>query len=319
MGNLKYAIDHWWLYLDDAGKVEVTAYFLKKTGVRVSWAKLRTSDAVAATPSRSSTRCASGHERTSRPLLYRWDDALTWARERPSPLRCSTSEQDEQESEYHVAHTSDVAKGENQMNPIHETEHCIFVEGPRWADAEFYGKWLLMATKAQGLWEKALKDSRFEKQIELLTAIYFPQFDHSASLFLFLLKDNFVSFTIPLRGEDSAELDQFALMAEMGFFVLTEWRYQMAIPARLNMDVVKIAALKYAKTELEDEGLHPEWLVTTMPYALAEEWQRRLRDIEEEQRCVERAALLDKHQSKQLRKPGSCGGQSAQSLGGQHG
>ena len=35
-GNLIYAIDHWWRYLDDAGKVELTAYFLKKTGVRVS-------------------------------------------------------------------------------------------------------------------------------------------------------------------------------------------------------------------------------------------------------------------------------------------
>jgi Homeodomain-like domain len=35
-GNLKYAVDHWWPHLDDAGKVEITAYFLKKTGARVS-------------------------------------------------------------------------------------------------------------------------------------------------------------------------------------------------------------------------------------------------------------------------------------------
>ena len=27
-------------------------------------------------------------------VLYRWDDALTWARERLTPPRCSTSEQD---------------------------------------------------------------------------------------------------------------------------------------------------------------------------------------------------------------------------------
>jgi hypothetical protein len=37
------------------------------------------------------------------------------------------------------------------MNLVHETEACILVEGPRWADAEFYGKWLLMATKTQAL------------------------------------------------------------------------------------------------------------------------------------------------------------------------
>src|SRR6266404_7595638 len=175
----------------------------------------------------------------------------------------------------------DVAKGENQMNPIQQTDPCILVEGPRWADAEFYGKWLLTAAKTQALWEKAIKDTCFEKQIELLTVIYLPQFDNSASLFLFQLKKNLVSFTIPLHGEDWAELDQFTLMAEMGFFVLTDGRYQMAIPAKLNMDLVKSAALRYAKTEVEDEGLHPECLVATMPYAQAEEWQTRLRDMDE--------------------------------------
>jgi hypothetical protein len=36
MGNFKYAIDHWWSHLDDPGKIEITAYFLKKTGARVS-------------------------------------------------------------------------------------------------------------------------------------------------------------------------------------------------------------------------------------------------------------------------------------------
>jgi hypothetical protein len=35
-GELRYAIDHWWPDLDDAGKSEITAYFLKKAGVRVS-------------------------------------------------------------------------------------------------------------------------------------------------------------------------------------------------------------------------------------------------------------------------------------------
>jgi hypothetical protein len=198
------------------------------------------------------------------------------------------------------------------MNPVHETEPYILVEGPRWANAEFYGNWLLMAAKTQALWEKAIKDTRFAKQIELLTAIYIPQFDLSASLFLFQLKKNLVSFTIPLRGEDWGELDQFTLMAEMGFFVLTDGRYQMAIPAKLNMNLVKSAALRYAKTEVEDEGLHPECLVATMPYAQAEEWQTRLRDMNEEQRCVDRAVLLDEYFAKQLskRKVGGCCGRS---------
>jgi hypothetical protein len=34
--KLKYAIDHWWPHLDDAGKSEITKYFLRKAGVRAS-------------------------------------------------------------------------------------------------------------------------------------------------------------------------------------------------------------------------------------------------------------------------------------------
>ena len=180
------------------------------------------------------------------------------------------------------------------MKPIQDTEPCILVEGPRWADAEFYGKWLLMAAKTQALWEKAINDTRFKMQIDLLTVLYLPQFDHSASLFLFQLQRNLVSFTIPLHGEDWAAADQFTLMAGMGFFVLTGRRYQMAIPAKLNMNTVKSAALRYAKTE-DEEGLHPERLLVTMPYAEAKEWQARLFDMDEEQRCADRAALLDQN------------------------
>jgi hypothetical protein len=186
---------------------------------------------------------------------------------------------------------ADVAKGESQMNPIQETESFILVEGPKWADAKFYAKWLLMATKTQALWEKAIKDSRFKKRIDRLTVLHNPQFEHIASLFLFQLKENLVSFTFPLYSEDWKAVEQFGLMAEIGFFVLTDNRYQMAIPAKLNAEGVKSAALKLAKTEDED-GAHPEYLVAAMPYAQAEEWQTRLGDMDEEQRCADRAALL---------------------------
>jgi hypothetical protein len=206
-------------------------------------------------------------------------------------------------------HTSDFTKGENQMNLVHETEPYILVEGPRWADAKFYAKWLLMATKTQALWEKAIKDTRFKKQIDRLTVLHHPKFDHIASLLLFQLKENLVSFAIPLYSEDWAAVEQFTLMAEMGFFVLTDQRYQMVIPAKLSTDVVKSAALRLAKTEDED-GAHPEYLVATISYAQAEEWQTRLRDMDEGQRCADRAVLLDENFAKLLNKGkvgGSCG------------
>jgi hypothetical protein len=191
------------------------------------------------------------------------------------------------------------------MNPVHETEPFILVEGPRWADAEFYGNWLLTAMKAEALWKKALEDNRFKDQIDLLTVIYRPQFDRSASLFLFQLKENLVSFTIPIHSEYWMELDQFTLMVEMGFFVRADGRYQMVIPANLNIDVVQSGALRLAATEDEDGLHHPEYLVATMPYAQAEKWQARLRDMDEEQRCADRAVLLDEYLAKSS-VPGRC-------------
>lgn len=200
------------------------------------------------------------------------------------------------------------------MNLVHETEPFILVEGPKWADAKFYGEWLLMASKAQALWENALKRPSFKKQMDLMTVLYIPDFELSASLFLFRLEKNLVSFTIRLFGDDydgAAEVNQFAFMTQMGFFVLTDQRYQMVVPAQMDMGVVKSAALKFAKTEDED-GVHPEYLIAAMPYAQAEEWQSRLRVTDEDQRRADRAVLLDQYLSKQLNrgKVGGCCGRS---------
>jgi hypothetical protein len=175
---------------------------------------------------------------------------------------------------------------------INGTEPYILVEGPMWGDAEFYGEWLLAAAKAEALWKTAIKDPTFEKQIERLTVLYVPEFNLSASIFLFQVQKNLVSFTIPLNSEEWGEVEQFTMMAEMGFFVVTGQRYQMAIPKGLSMEKVKMAALKFAQTEDEECVLHPEYLIATMPHAEAKAWQERLRVMDEAHRCADRFLLL---------------------------
>ena len=178
---------------------------------------------------------------------------------------------------------------------VHEYEPSILVEGPEWGDAEFYGKWLLMAAKAEVLWKEALNDPSFEKQIEAMTLLYLPHFGIGATVMISQLDKNFDSFTIKLNGEDIVLEDAFVMMVEMGFFVLTGQRYQMVIPAQLTMDVVKRAALKFAKTEQPEEPgyLHPEYLVSTMPYDEAKAWQARLFNMDRAHRCADRLLLLD--------------------------
>jgi len=67
----------------------------------------------------------------------------------------------------------------------------------------------------------------------------------------------------------------------------------LVIPKKLSVDVVKSAALKYARTEDAEYELHPENLVASMPRAKALRWQKRLRHMDENRRCAERITLLN--------------------------
>jgi hypothetical protein len=61
-------------------------------------------------------------------------------------------------------------------NPVNAREPYILIEGPRWGDAEFHGKWLLAAARADRLCKTAIKnDAKFSKQIELLQEFRHPR------------------------------------------------------------------------------------------------------------------------------------------------
>ena len=182
----------------------------------------------------------------------------------------------------------------NQKNSIHQSEPCILVEGPEWGDAEFYGKWLLKAANAEALWKEALNDPSFWRQVNRLWVAFIPNFGMFATDILSRLRTNFVSFALGLDTSTDGELvEEFVMMAKMGFLILTGRRYQIAIPEQMNMDTVKRAALMFAKTEDEESYLHPEYLVATMPYAEAKAWQERLRKMDDAHRCADRLLLLD--------------------------
>ena len=59
----------------------------------------------------------------------------------------------------------------------------------------------------------------------------------------------FQTFIIEFASED---VNDFRLMVQMGFFVLTGNRYQMVLPQNLDVERVKQAHLTLAETEDED-------------------------------------------------------------------
>jgi hypothetical protein len=185
---------------------------------------------------------------------------------------------------------------ENAMSlkdTVQETTSCVLVEGPRWGDAEFYGRWLLAIANAEALWKEARNDPDFAKQIESVTVCLMPDFGIGATVMLSQLEKKLASITIGLNDASGIAFDEFAMMAEMGFFVLSGERYQMAIPTNLDSEKLKKAVRTFAQTEDEEGILHPEHLVTTMPYTRAHEWQASLRQMDEDQRCADRFPLLD--------------------------
>jgi hypothetical protein len=120
---------------------------------------------------------------------------------------------------------------------------------------------------------------------------YIPDFNIAATVLLSRLEQNFASLVVDLNSE--IEPEEFAMMVGMGFFVRTGQRYQMVIPKRLTLGKVKNAALALAKTEDEEYILHPEHIITIMPYGEAKAWQTRLRKMNEVHRQADRLVLLD--------------------------
>jgi len=127
-------------------------------------------------------------------------------------------------------------------------------------------------------WREARGDPEFEKEVESVTVVYVPDFGIAALQMILRLNQNGFCFLLDMASEE-AEL--FVMMLGMGFFTCNGQFYRMTTPSRLTVSEVKIAVLRYAKTEDEEFVLHPESLVTAMPFSDAEAWQRRVLALDE--------------------------------------
>jgi hypothetical protein len=155
---------------------------------------------------------------------------------------------------------------------------CVLVQSPAWGDAQFYGKWLLAAAKAEALWKNAYADQHFQKLIDRVCVCRIPDFGIAAAAMIMRLWENLTTFVIDVDSEDGEDL---TMMAEMGFFAQEAPIYRMTLPPSLTSEKVRAAIFKYAKTEDDEFVLHPEDIVTTLPFSEATALQNRLRAINE--------------------------------------
>jgi hypothetical protein len=169
------------------------------------------------------------------------------------------------------------------------TDPYVLIQGPAWGDARFYGEWLLGAGKAQAYWREAYTDLDFKKKIDRICLVYIPDFEIAASIMVMKLREYGTTFLIELHGEDG---DDFAMMAEMGFFTEKNALYQMTLPYSLTLEKVKASVSALAATEDAEFILHPEYLVTPISLSEATTLQNRLRavnDFQSNTNCLGRA------------------------------
>jgi hypothetical protein len=158
------------------------------------------------------------------------------------------------------------------------TDPYILVQGPAWGNARFYGQWLQAAANAEAFWKEAYADEDFRRRVKHVGDSYILDFGIAATAMIIQLKEHRTTFLIEL---DSIDGEDFAMMAEMGFFTHRNSSYQMTVPRLLTLEKVKAAIFKYAKTEDDEFRLHPEYLVTPMPFSEATILQHRLRAIDD--------------------------------------
>ncbi len=195
-------------------------------------------------------------------------------------------------------------------SPASDTDNgkklCVLIEGPRWGDAEFYGRWLLASAQVDRIWKDLIvNDATFRDRTLALDAIVCLDFGLNCTIIISKLAEKYRTAVIEPDGYDA---EAVWMLTQLGFFTQTGDRYQMTIPGELQTDRVKQVLLALADQrhvkcreveawydtfgrERECRSLSPFFL-QCVPRSQAAGWQQVLDSMEETERLAHRSLLL---------------------------
>jgi hypothetical protein len=145
--------------------------------------------------------------------------------------------------------------------PARELQPHVLLIAPSWDDASLRARWLLAAEKADRLFLRASENPVFAEKIEPLTSCYWLDLRNAAVTMMMYFNLSSAAAIVPVWDMPWGE--EFAVLAQLGFFICRGDRYYLVVPKQLSVRKIKRACLDVVKTEL-DEILHPEALLTTM-------------------------------------------------------
>jgi hypothetical protein len=169
--------------------------------------------------------------------------------------------------------------------------YFVLAEGPRRTDAKFAFQWLSAAIEADRLLLHCLSEEpAFHASIVRLECPYRIEFGPSALHFIGMWQSEQGSFSLDFLDPEWAGV--FCVMVGLGFFRQIGQRYQMTVPATVEILEIKVELLYLNASYYTDERLHPEALLDTMPRQQVMDWKRKLKRMRWEKRIADRDALL---------------------------
>jgi len=168
------------------------------------------------------------------------------------------------------------------------TEKFIVMEMPPQPNCcDFFGAWLLKAVKAQHFWFQALMDEPFTATFPETKLLANPRLEPAALAAVSALRpDHDRTFhgynpnymlAVDLDCESGGFVTEFAILVQLGFFIVVDGRYQMRVPKTVILESVQLALLKIASTQKQGEKARPQRMLHTMPKAEAEAMALQLR------------------------------------------
>jgi hypothetical protein len=166
------------------------------------------------------------------------------------------------------------------MRTMLNSDTHILIEMTDEPDCRFVASWLLKAAEAQSFWSETLGDAAFKNAASALCWWCKPNLECAALEALSALRQGEPPFHSNETGyvlavdlefcESGVFSTEFAIMVQLGFFVLTNGSYRMTVPESVTLKGVQEAALKVASTEADGDGAKPELLLLMLPQADAE-------------------------------------------------
>jgi hypothetical protein len=129
------------------------------------------------------------------------------------------------------------------------------IQGNQNHGAEFYAKWLSVSVRAQKMADQFRQEARMIPILFEIEAIHMLGLGTTA---LRILDGASPAKRMFVTGED---INETALMAELGLLSLSGRIYRLSVPPRLTSVTVREALLNIASTIDSDGILHPEELL----------------------------------------------------------